>query len=311
MNTAQPQQRRRRGRCGVGPAGVGPSASDPGVGRGTMRRVGWVMRPGPAMPVLPCRHRCRVVVVLGHSGGVVAPEPLDPPAAQRRSGDAAMKPATEPDRCHRTHRRPGHRSAAPGGPGRPPGTSGRARRGLADSAPSVRATALGALSGSAPSPTTSCRQRWPTRPPRSAAGPASWRPADPVWRSPACWRTPIRRWWRWPPGRWGSERSVRPWALCRRWPRWSRATATRCAGRRRLPPWGPSATRPACLPCSAALDDKPADTAPRRGGPRRLRGASGRGGPATVPRRPRLAGPPGGRGPAGGGVIPPPARSGR
>ena len=93
------------------------------------------------------RHQPHVVVVLGHSGGVVAPEPSDPPAARKQSGDAVMKPAMEPtdsrvtsheDSAVTARRRlvalAGHR-----------GDRAAARSGLADPAPSVRATALGAL----------------------------------------------------------------------------------------------------------------------------------------------------------------------
>ena len=121
------------------------------------------------------RHQPHVVVVLGHSGGVVAPEPSDPPAARRESGDAVMKPATEPpaSTCHRGWRVTGGRTAASRGPGRPPPEETVARSGLGDPAPSVRATALGRpRPPRLPSPTTrSAGAPWPILTPPCAGGP--------------------------------------------------------------------------------------------------------------------------------------------
>ncbi len=115
---------------------------DPRHGRG--RRVGG--RSG-GVGVATVLYRRQVVVVLGHSGGVVAPEPSDPPAARTWSGDAAMKPAMEPTDTDVTgpmdpqaaDRRRRVALAGHTGP------ESDARQGLADASSSVRATALGAL----------------------------------------------------------------------------------------------------------------------------------------------------------------------
>ncbi len=118
-----------------------------GVDRGGADRIG-----GRAGAVGHQRH---VVGVVGHSGGVVAPEPAGPSADHEESGAAVMKPAmeppdsvvteppdsrvTEPPDSRVTDRR---RDVALAGH---QGDEAGARSGLTDPAPSVRATALGAL----------------------------------------------------------------------------------------------------------------------------------------------------------------------
>ena len=107
--------------------------------------------------------------------------------------------------------------------------------------------------------------------------------------------TPTRWSWWAPPGSSASAATARPWP---RWPHVAAATPTPAAARRRSPRSAPSATRPGCRPCSAALDDKP--TVRRRA----TVALAGFDDPAVEPAlrraagRPRLAGPPGGRGAA-------------
>ena len=212
-----------------------------------------------------------------------------------------MKPATEPPVLPGvTERR--RQVALAGHTGR---CCRRRRRTRATPAPSVRATALGALHrlGALHDDDLAAG---PGRPgaPRCAVGRASWPPCHPGWPScpllddadpsvveMAAWSLGERR-----------ERAAVP-ALCR--------TGLGRLGPRRplcreaavaaLGAIGDPAGLPAVL---GALDDKPAIRRRAAVALAAFDGPDGGGGAAPLPRRPRLAGPPGGRGPAGCRVTP-------
>ena len=139
------------------------------------------------------------------------------------------------------------------------GDEQRAREGLADAAPTVRATALGALDrlGALDGDELSAALGDPDpgraapglraggHPHRRAPSPAPSHDADPSVVEMAAWAL----------GR-AEERAAVP-ALCRLADR-GRGHETPCAGRRRWPPSGPSGTDAGLPAVLAALGDKPA-----------------------------------------------------
>ena len=270
-------QRRRRARPGAGPepdgAGpVGPAPSGPGSGgaapAGTPPATTGVTGPGIGDGAV-VGSWCSVIVV----GWWLLHRSDSPPAAPELAGSAGEKPATEPAAGQ------GHRAAASRWPWpATPATGRSARAGLSDAAPSVRATALGALErlgGAATTADLGAALADPSAD-RSGDGPASWPPAH-AGRAggSAPWPTPTPRWWRWRPGRWASAASaaavpalaalVRP-GLGPRRPPVPRGGGGRARGHR-----GPGrARRRPRLPRRQA-----GRAAAGRGGPGRLRGSRG------------------------------------
>ncbi len=213
-------------------------------------------RPPPG-PVRRCVGRGRVLVV-GHSG--------------------AVQPATEPDDGvgHRTAARRGagrpHRGHAHG-PGRPVRSGGhraldRARRARAPGRRWPTTTCPSRLADGDPSVRRRAAELAATQPGVTLV-PALLDDPDPSVVEMAAWATGERE-------EVGGRRPARPPGHGRR-----PDTPTRCAGRPRSPPSGPSATRPACRPCwPPSTTSRPSGAGPRWPSP-----------PSRGPRsRPRSAG---------------------